>query len=95
MQLIKFQRLCYECLQFTRLGLELGFQRARGVSIPALRYTEKIALRWCTGGFRGTLNWAPMMPKDASLSDNYAFDRCYFSSVAYIVDGVSFIYCIL
>ena len=26
---------------------------------------------WCTGGFRGTLNWAPMMPRDASLSDSY------------------------
>ena len=25
----------------------------------------------CTGGFRGTLNWAPLMPRDAILSDSY------------------------
>ena len=27
-------------------------------------------MQWCTGGFRGALNWAPMMPRDASLSDS-------------------------
>ena len=26
---------------------------------------------WCTGGFRGALNWAILMPRDASLSDSY------------------------
>ena len=25
------------------------------------------------------LNWAIMMPRDASLSDSYTSDRCYFS----------------
>ena len=25
---------------------------------------------WCTGGFRGALNWTPLMPRDASLSDS-------------------------
>ena len=24
---------------------------------------------WCTGGFRGALNWSPLMPRDISLSD--------------------------
>ena len=26
-----------------------------------------------TGGFRGALNWAPMMPRDASLSVSFCF----------------------
>ena len=31
---------------------------------------------WCMGAFRGPLNWMPMIPRDASLSDSYKFDRC-------------------
>ena len=27
------------------------------------------------GGFQGALNWAPLMPRDASLSDNYKSDQ--------------------
>ena len=26
--------------------------------------------------FKGALNWASMMSRDASLSDSYKFDRC-------------------
>ena len=33
---------------------------------------------WCTGGFRAALNWVPMMPRHASLSDSYTSDRCCF-----------------
>ena len=33
---------------------------------------------WCPGGFR----WAPMMPRDASLSDSYTSDRRCFPSAA-------------
>ena len=36
---------------------------------------------WCTRGFVGVLKWAPMLPKDASLSDSFTFDRCCFSSL--------------
>ena len=33
---------------------------------------------WCTGSFRGALNSAPLMPRDASLSDSCTSDRCCF-----------------
>ena len=29
----------------------------------------------------GALNWALMMPRDASLSDSYTSDRCPYSSL--------------
>ena len=31
-------------------------------------------LLWSAGGFSEALNWAPMMPRDTSLSDSYAPD---------------------
>ena len=34
------------------------------------------------GGFRGALNWVPLMPRDASLSDSYKSDRWRFSCLA-------------
>ena len=37
--------------------------------ITALSYSE---------GLRRTLNWFPIMPRDANLSDNHAPDRCSF-----------------
>ena len=36
----------------------------------------------CTEGFKGPFIWAPMMPSDASLSDNCVSDRCCFSKQA-------------
>ena len=33
------------------------------------------------GGFQRTLNWAPMMPRDVSLSESCKPDRCSFSSL--------------
>ena len=36
---------------------------------------------WCTGDFKVALNWAFMMPKDASLSNSYASAHCFFSSL--------------
>ena len=33
---------------------------------------------WCTGDFRGALNCAPLMPRDASLSDSYKSVRQSF-----------------
>ena len=35
---------------------------------------------WSTGFFKGALNWAPMIPRDASLPESYTSDRCSFSS---------------
>ena len=32
-------------------------------------------------GFRSSLNWARLMPRDVSLSDNYTSDHCRFSSL--------------
>ena len=32
-------------------------------------------------GSKGALNWAPMMPRNISLSGNYTSDRCYFPSL--------------
>ena len=33
---------------------------------------------WSTGFFKGALNWAPMIPRDASLPESYTSDRCFF-----------------
>ena len=46
---------------------------------PSIQY-------WCDGpnGFRCALNWAPVMPRDASLSDSYTSDRCCFSRLVLI-----------
>ena len=38
----------------------------------------------CPKGFRGALNWSPMMPRDGSLSDSCPSDRCFF--LVYIYD---------
>ena len=37
-------------------------------------------VQWCTGDFRGALNWAPMMPRDASLSDSCMLIAVVFGS---------------
>ena len=55
------------------------FESAKyGVTYDAM-FTDDTTGQWqlllglgCTGGFRGALNWAPLMPRDASLSDSYA-----------------------
>ena len=56
----------------------IGFQRLTSLGIlkPLLTSQHFIILR-C---FRGVLNWIPMMPRDASLSDSCTSDRCCFSS---------------
>ena len=35
--------------------------------------------------FQGALNWTPMMPRDASLLDNYKTDHRCFSSLGRLV----------
>ena len=46
----------------------------------SLKHPNTIGL-WCTGGFKGALNRAPIKPRDASFSENYTYDRCCFSSL--------------
>ena len=43
---------------------------ALGFVVFAAVELNTIVLR-CTGGFRGALNWASLMLRDASLSDSY------------------------
>ena len=65
-----------------RLGIipfavrEIGDSRHNGVTIEG----PSIGL-CCDGptGFRGSLNSAPIMPKDGSLSESYEPNRCCFS----------------
>ena len=44
---------------------------------------------WCTGGFKGALNWAPLMPRDASLSDRLATSLIgdVFPDASYFIPG--------
>ena len=36
---------------------------------------------WYMGGFKGAFNWAPVIPRDVSLSESCTSDRCCFSSL--------------
>ena len=50
-----------------------------------------VIVLWCTEGFRGALNWAPLMPRDASLSDSYKSDRWRFSCLAVFLHWENYI----
>ena len=49
----------------------LHWENYTSISFHIINPLNMIVL-WCTGGFREALNWAPLMPRDASLSDSYA-----------------------
>ena len=69
-----------------RTGLKLAVRetsvsRHDGVKLRVpLKPLNRIVL-WWSGGFQGALNLVPMMPRDASLSDSYTSDCCWFSSL--------------
>ena len=46
--------------------------------------TPRISQHYHIEGFKGALNWAPMMPIDACLSDSYISDHSCFSHLANI-----------
>ena len=47
------------------------------ISLPKPEKPLNMIVLWCMGGFREALNWCPLMPSDASLSDSYKSDRNY------------------
>ena len=49
---------------------ETDVSRHQGGPIEGPPETPRTSVLWCTGGFRGALNWAPLMPRDVSLSDS-------------------------
>ena len=55
------------------------------------RCAEKTIILCCAGGFRGALNWAPLMPRDASLSDSYKSNRWRFSCLAVFLHWENYI----
>ena len=60
----------------------------KGVQLRALlpqKTTNSIVLRW-SEGLQGACNWAPMLPRNARLSDSCTSDRCCFSLCRIIGD---------
>ena len=46
--------------------------------LERLRALLAAIVLWWYEGFNGTPIWSPIMPRDASLSDSYMFDGCFF-----------------
>ena len=64
--------------KFTQAVREAGVSGHNAV-VP-LKPLNAILL-YCSRGLRGALNWAPMMPRGASLLEKLQSDRCSFSSL--------------
>ena len=57
--------------------------RRNGDKIKALHLIPlNTTVLWRFWGFQGALNWMPMMPRVARVSDSYKSDRCCFLSLA-------------
>ena len=57
---------------------ETGISRYHRDPIKGSPETPRTSQHFYIGGFKGALNWDPIMPRDASLSDS----ECKFSTLA-------------
>ena len=60
------------------------------ISFHIICHLNMIVL-WCTVGFRGALNWTPLMSRDVSLSDSYKSERWRFSCLTVFLHWENFI----
>ena len=51
-------------------------EKKMGPQLEAPLKLLEIILLWWSEGFQGALNWTPLMPRDASLSNSYTSNRC-------------------